>query len=151
MPREGARNLIATVAKAMGKKNLNVNNFEDRLIMQKGCYILNSMGVGPRYTFGLYIRGPYSSDLADDYYRLLNGGTMTYESEVSPDIIHELSLLIGKGTPFLEAYATLKLALEYNPKMERDKVIGFVINMKPRLNEEIKEASEYLSRSLCAI
>jgi len=143
MSREGARNLIAAVAEAMGRTKLNVNCFEDRLLMQKGCFVLNRMGVYPKYRFDLYIRGPYSSDLARDYYDLLRGGRMTYETDVHPECIRELSVLIGKGTPFLEAYATLGLALSYNPKMDWDRLIEFVIDMKPHLEKEIREASKY--------
>jgi len=142
MSREGARNLIAAVAKAMSRKP-NVNNFEDRLLMQKGCFVLNKMGVYPKYRFDLYIRGPYSSDLTRDYYDLLKGGGMTYETDVHPECIRELSVLIGKGTPFLEAYATLGLVISYNPGTDRDKLIEFVIDLKPQLKKEIKEASEY--------
>jgi len=143
MPREGARNLIAAVAKAMSRAKLNVNNFEDRLLMQKGCFVLNKMDVCPKYRFDLYIRGPYSSELARDYYDLLKGREMTYETDVHPELIRELSVLIGKGTPFLEAYATLGLVLSYNPELDIDRLIEFVTDMKPHLKKEIKEASEY--------
>jgi uncharacterized protein YwgA len=70
MVHDGADELISAVAKALGRK-LSVTNFRDRLLMQKGCFILNEMGIGPIYSFRMYIRGPYSSDLADDYYTLL--------------------------------------------------------------------------------
>ena len=143
MSRDGARNLIAAVAKAMGRTKLNVNSFKDRLLMQKGCFVLNRMGVDPKYRFDLYIRGPYSSELAGDYYDLLNGTGMTYETDVDPGHIRELSVLIDKGTPFLEAYATLGLVLSYNPGLDTDRLIEFVTDMKPHLKKEIREASEY--------
>ena len=142
MSLEGARNIIAAVAHAMGRKP-NVNSFEDRLLMQKGCFVLNKLGVYPRYRFDLYIRGPYSSELTRDYYDLLKRKDMTYETDVHPEFIEELSVLIGKGTPFLEAYATLGLVSSYNPRMDRNKLIEFVIGMKPHLIKEIREASEY--------
>lgn len=60
-----SRRFLAAVMRAVGH-NLDVNDFNDRLTMQNGCYILNSWGFGPRYKYGLYIRGPYSRELADD-------------------------------------------------------------------------------------
>lgn len=145
MPREGAENLISAVAKAMGKKKLNVDNFKDRLLMQKGCFILNEKGVCPRYNFGMYIRGPYSRELADDYYELLEKG-ISYETDVKSELIDEVSDLMSKGAPFVEAYATLLLALKHNPKMkEKAELMEFVINIKPHLEEKIKEAAELIT------
>jgi uncharacterized protein YwgA len=151
MSREGAMNLIAAVAKAMGRAKLDVNNFEDRLLMQKGCFILNEMGVVPKYTFGLYIRGPYSTDLTKDYYEILNGGHMEYGTDVPSEKIKELSDLMSEGASFVEAYATLRMARIYNPRMDGDRLIDFVVKMKPHLEEKIKEASKYQIRGQCVI
>ena len=46
------RNLFAAVKKATDKK-LNIDRFNDRLMVQKGCYILNRWGYGPTYKYGL--------------------------------------------------------------------------------------------------
>jgi hypothetical protein len=150
MSREGAGNLIAAVAKAICRDKLNANDLEDELLVHKGCFILNGMGIAPKYKFDQYIRGPYSSELAADYCELLKGKRITYGTDVHPGCIRELSVLIGKGTPFLEAYAALGLATLYNPGMDRGKLIEFVIGMKPRLKESIIEASEYRFRDLSA-
>ena len=143
MPHEGAGNLIAAVAEAMGGKKPDLDNFEDRLLMQKGCFILNCIGVSPKYRFNLYIRGPYSSELADDCRELLKGDGIAHGSDVPSDKIRELSDIMDKGTSFVEAYATLKLAFLINPGMNEDKVINFVIGMEPRLEKKIREASAY--------
>ncbi len=51
--------------------DFNVNRFDHRLRLQKLVYLAKVLGV-PRinYEFNLYLRGPYSPNLADDYYRL---------------------------------------------------------------------------------
>lgn len=59
--------LFKAVAAACGH-DLKVNEFDDRLTLQRGCYILNSWGFGPFYYFDMYMRGPYSSNLAEEYY-----------------------------------------------------------------------------------
>jgi uncharacterized protein YwgA len=150
MSREGAESLIAAVAKAMGKRKLNVNNLEDMLLIQKGCFILNKMGALHKYNFRLYIRGPYSSDLAEDCYQLLKGG-ISYETSVPSDCIEKLSSIMRKGARFVEAYATLELAAVHNPKMRKEELVEFVIKMAPPLKEKIEEASGYLNPAPSAI
>jgi hypothetical protein len=45
---------------------VDMQNFEDRLLLQKRVYFLQEFGIPFEYSFGWYIRGPYSSELADD-------------------------------------------------------------------------------------
>ncbi|MDR2545424.1 MAG: hypothetical protein LBD03_07810 [Methanobrevibacter sp.] len=52
--------------------SFSTNNFNDRLKLQKYVFIAKYFGFNHAYNYNLYIRGPYSSDLADDYYNLLN-------------------------------------------------------------------------------
>jgi len=150
MSRNGSKGLIVAVAKA-AKKKLDVNDFEDRLLMQKGCFILNTMGVEPKYNFGLYIRGPYSSDLADDYYELHIDSSTPCETDVPSEHIDSLTEIMIKGTPFVEAYATILLARKYNPNMKPGELVDFVVDMKPHLKKKIEEASEYLNPTPSAI
>ena len=64
------KRLLAAVSMATGR-GLDPDEYDDRMTMQKGCYILNSWGYGPRYRFDMYVRGPYSSKLADDFCTLV--------------------------------------------------------------------------------
>jgi len=45
-----------------------INEFQDRLVIQKAVCLLDLMGLQPGHTFSLYVRGPYSPDLANDLY-----------------------------------------------------------------------------------
>jgi uncharacterized protein YwgA len=144
MPKDGAESIIAAIIEAMGDKRLNINRFEDGLILQKGYFILNSMGALPKYNFSQYIRGPYSRDLADDCYELLKNGHKVLSTDVPARYIEKLSDIISKGTSFMEAYTTLELARIYNPRMRMDELVSFVTTMEPRLKQKVEEASEYL-------
>ena len=144
MTKTGADSLISAVALAWGKE-LRIKSFEDRLVMQKGCFLLNEMGVTPNYSFSLYIRGPYSSDLADDYYELLRENALSYKTNIDSDLIEKISEIMSKGVGYLEAYSTLILAHKYNPRMEMDSLKRFVFEMKPALRKEIEEASKSLN------
>jgi len=45
-----------------------VNEFQDRLVIQKAVCLLDLMGLRPGYKFSLYVKGPYSPDLTKDLY-----------------------------------------------------------------------------------
>ncbi len=68
--------LIKLIAflKALEKKTghkFNIEKLEDRLLIQKIVYIARYFGIDLGYHFDRYLRGPYSTELADDYYKLL--------------------------------------------------------------------------------
>lgn len=138
--RNGAGSLIYAVSIAAEHK-LDVDKFDDRLMMQKGCFLLNHMGASPSYSFNMYIRGPYSSELADDNFEINRNRIPLDGTDVDADMIGRLSAIFGKGIPYTEAYATLVLAKKYNPRIPAEKVKDMVIGMKPHLKEEIEEAS----------
>ena len=129
-------NLIVAVSEALGRR-LDKRKFMDRLIMQKGCYILNSWGFGPFYKYRLYIRGPYSSELADDYYEIkrLNNST-----DIPVDAIDELSKILSKGVDYTEAYATVLLVKRNNPDRSNADILKKSMEIKPHLKNEVREA-----------
>ena len=45
------RSLIVAVNKAAGRKLKYNNKWNDYLLMQKGCYLLNTWGYGPEYSY----------------------------------------------------------------------------------------------------
>lgn len=53
-------------------EDLRMDDFDDRIRLQKLIYILRSQGLDFDYTFTWYLRGPYSPRLADDGYSLSN-------------------------------------------------------------------------------
>jgi uncharacterized protein YwgA len=150
MPREGAEDLISAVAEAMGRKKLNVNNFEDRLLVQKGCFLLNEKGVEPKYDFGMYIKGPYSAELADDQYVLSKKASG--KTNVETGLIDEVSEIMKKGTAFTEAYTTLLLVSKYNPYIaDGTELTDIATKVRPDLKKEIKEAAKSLTAQVSVI
>jgi uncharacterized protein YwgA len=49
----------------------SVEEFDNRLMVQKGIYLLQQRGVELGYPYNWYVRGPYSSRLADDLFCLV--------------------------------------------------------------------------------
>jgi hypothetical protein len=61
---------------------LAVDEFDDRLTLQKGVYLLQESGIHLGYRYRWYLRGPYSSDLTTDAF-LLSGLSDKGDSELN--------------------------------------------------------------------
>ena len=138
--RDGFDMLVAAVASAVGRK-LNVDKFSDRLTMQKGCYILNSWGYGPIYDYSLYIRGPYSRELADDYYEIKSIPAVT---TIPSNAIDDLKAIFDRGLRYAEAYATVLLIKTNNVGANRERILNRALELKPHLESEVREACSSL-------
>lgn len=57
---------IVTYYQELFNAPINMDTFENRLLLQKRIYFIQELGIPFEYSFGWYIRGPYSSELADD-------------------------------------------------------------------------------------
>lgn len=88
-------------------------NFDSRLRIQKVIYLLKVAGYPFEYDFRLYIRGPYSTELADDYMELARRGDQEIESlanEVSDDNLKKiLEILKGVDNETLEVASSLSI------------------------------------------
>jgi len=91
MERTRLNNLI-TFLKALEntiRYEFNISTFEDRLRLQKIVYIAKHFGIDLGYSYNLYLRGPYSPELARDYYTLYE----QFRGElprVPPDVLDNL-------------------------------------------------------------
>lgn len=55
------------VLNELGSKPV-LDSFADRLILQKTIYLAQAAGLDLGYFYGWYLRGPYCSDVADDFF-----------------------------------------------------------------------------------
>ena len=53
---------------------LSVATFDDRLILQKSVYLLQSAGIQLGYRFRWYLKGPYSPDMTANAFGIVNEG-----------------------------------------------------------------------------
>lgn len=51
--------------------NFNPNNLAHRMKLQKYVFIANFLGLNAPYVYNKYMHGPYSEELAEDYYKLM--------------------------------------------------------------------------------
>ncbi|MCL4552050.1 MAG: hypothetical protein M1305_00625 [Candidatus Marsarchaeota archaeon] len=101
---------VLACLKGLGMRTPSVDNFEDKLIIQKAVYLLQLKGVKTGFGFNLYVRGPYSPALTTELYshkRELRGlETTTKLSEREAEIVQELRGLTGLKPSLLEVAAT---------------------------------------------
>ncbi|MEM2219749.1 MAG: hypothetical protein QXU50_06520 [Candidatus Korarchaeum sp.] len=117
--RERNISLLSFVLKELRIPAANLlENFDSRLRIQKVIYLLKTAGYPFEYDFKLYMRGPYSTELADDYMELARRGDQEIENlanEVSDDDLRRtLEVLRGIDNETLEVASSLHLLiLEY--------------------------------------
>lgn len=139
---------LKVLEKKTGYK-FTIETFEDRMRLQKLVYLAKHFGIDLEYNFTLYIRGPYSSELADDYYKI----DREYDGEI-PEILDELiteekvdtfiEFVKDKDTEELELIATLLMVLERHkpfldslPEEEReDLVVKTIQDIKPYFTKD---------------
>lgn len=121
----------------------DIEKFEHRLMLQKYVFISKFFGFNHGYSHSIYLRGPYSPALADDYYKLadsysLYGGDYTkglrgFNTEKFLNVIE------GKDAKWLEIAATILSVYDgYRKKFHGADLIEKVISTSC----DIKSATE---------
>lgn len=127
--------LAYNVLKRLGSGN--VDYFSERLKCQKYHYFAQLFEVSPVYSFNLYIRGPYSPDLAHDLFEIKNQKTKSKIEKFIPEELEKRfnaleNFIKGKDIRKLELSATLHWLINVAKLSESD--------AKERL-KQIKDAS----------
>jgi uncharacterized protein YwgA len=123
--------------------NFNVNRFNHRLKLQKYVYLARRYGIDLGYYYNLYIRGPYSPELANDYYSIKEG--MPRKNVDPPKDFFRL--VKGKSERWLELAATLVMIKERYPDISDEEMIDLVIKNKPfATTEELKDILKKLKK-----
>jgi len=122
----------------------NVDSFEQRLKSQKIQYFAQLFGISPLYAFNLYIRGPYSPDLAHDLFQIKNKGIKVKIGKFIPEELEkrfgELEHFIQEKTnKQLEIVATLHWLIK-RVGFSRGEAEKKLKELKGIFNEEIEYA-----------
>ncbi|KON28981.1 hypothetical protein AC482_07405 [miscellaneous Crenarchaeota group-15 archaeon DG-45] len=103
--------------------HFDISDFDSRVKLQKYVYLARNYGFNHEYKFNLYIRGPYSKELAKDYYSITDE-TVNY---VRPRLNEDFYRIInGKNTRWLELAATYCMIRENNPNLDNDILVRYV-------------------------
>ena len=122
-------------------------NFRNRFMIQKYVYLAKYFGLDMGYGFSMYLHGPYSRTLADDYYELAESEAMdkaagfpiTRTSDLNGlDQASFYNFVDGKDLEWLEAASTLlSLRPHFN---ERRLLLERTANMKEHIPQNIIES-----------
>ena len=86
--------------------NFDADEFDDRLRMQKLVYLAGEFGFDHGYSYNMYLHGPYSPDLAKDYYEEEFMSTPSDTSLTSFELGSFLNLIDNRDNLWLEVAAT---------------------------------------------
>jgi uncharacterized protein YwgA len=88
----------------------NLKTLDDRIKCQKVHYLAQSFNISPNYSYNLYVRGPYSPQLANDLFNVKEKEIMKNFKFMVPDIkenfIRLKSFLNSKSIRCLEILTT---------------------------------------------
>ena len=112
------------------------NDFDFRLKVQKFVYIAKYFGWKHSYKYSLYIRGPYSSALADEYY---NEDILKYSPlEIDGFDFNSFNDFVdGKTIHYLESASTILYYMGSEENFTRSDAIDKLQMIKPHIDCEI--------------
>lgn len=137
----------------------NIGTFDERKTIQKAVYLGQLTDVDLSYRFGWYLKGPYSSSLAEDYYHLADelelddDGYKEYQLKKSlNDRLEKVLPLLEKPKEFkLQEVDWLELVASYDylrrvRKLSDEQIDEVLKKEKSRLYEYKDLAQQKLSR-----
>jgi len=138
--------------KALGGFRPSIGSFEDRLKIQKVIYLLGLRGVRTGFNYSLYVRGPYSPDLTQEFFRNQSDfehlQTSTKLNSNEEAAIRELNEKFGMKSSLLEVAATYGY-FTVHEKLDQVTALKNVKKLKPFYSETqivvgISRAKEHL-------
>lgn len=135
----------------------DMGSFEGRFVIQKVTYLLKILGMDINYRFSLYIKGPYSTQLASDYYDpkiIVENAMLTdKEKEIVNKLFTEISnVLVSRDLELLEALVTASYIIKEQGVLSNDELFERIKKLKPYLSDTkvivgINSAKELLFES----
>jgi len=118
-------------------------NFLKRFRVQKAAYLLKYLGVRPftSYDFSLYIHGPYSPDLAREYYS--EKGEEPQVLKIDNDVLKLLNWFMNHDERWLEIATSILMIYERYPKIGSKEMLSILKLSKPWITH--KEFGEILN------
>jgi len=129
-----------------GILSFNKNLFNNRLKLQKYVFIAKKFGLRLPYNYSLYIRGPYSSSLADDYYEIQD-----YHDSDTIEMNDDFFRLVkNKSEVWLELAATLLMIRERYGSINDERLVDLVKSVKPHAQkDELRKIISLLKKYNC--
>ncbi|MCX6685616.1 MAG: hypothetical protein NTV10_03030 [Methanoregula sp.] len=124
--------------------NFNLNSFDCRFRLQKFVFLAKFFGWHNDYSYGIYLRGPYSQDLAAHYYsfKKIDIRSVPTIELTTFDKKAFLNLIRNKEDLWLEAAATIismmdSYKVHYKGDDLKTKVLERVIDLKDEIPRSV--------------
>jgi len=106
-----------------------------RLRVQKDAYLLKYLGIEPfaKYDFSLYIHGPYSPELAREYYSEKSKEPQV--PEIDNDTLELLKWFMSHGDRWLEIATSILMIHERYPKIGAEEILSILRLSKPWITD----------------
>ena len=111
-----------------------------KIMVQKLVFLEEYFGWNNSYSYDLYIHGPYSSNLADDYYsnNLFNYSSLKIQDFDSKSM---KQFIKDKSLDYLESASTILFYKKLNENISLDFAIKKLAEIKPHISSKIVEES----------
>lgn len=111
-----------------------------KIMVQKLVFLAEYFGWNNSYSYNLYIHGPYSSNLADDYYsnNLFNYSSLKIQDFDSKSM---KQFIKDKSLDYLESASTILFYKKLNENISLDFAIKKLAEIKPHISSKIVEES----------
>jgi uncharacterized protein YwgA len=151
MTNDALATTLCALSRATGR-SLDGESFESRLRIQKAVYLFKALGApaAAGYRFSDYFHGPYSPELAREYYALMREGKLAgasggmVEAVDSNEVQAAVVEAVNRGNPFMEAVATLHSIASNNPGASLSAIRGQFASLKPHLEPQYEGAIVFL-------
>ncbi|MDR4490237.1 MAG: hypothetical protein R2685_04970 [Candidatus Nitrosocosmicus sp.] len=115
-----------------------MNNFENRLILQKTVYLLQSFDLYIGYRFSWYIHGPYCTELTKDGYSLSEMEddiqSVKFTDSNNEEKFYKFLEFIGDkktNAQWLEIIASIHFLNDVYPEMSKEEILNIVVDKQP--------------------
>lgn len=121
----------------------NIREYRWRFILQKIIFLAQALGIDTSYNFTLYVAGPYSHELAVDYYSQESAlSSLQTDYELTQEDIRHLQKIqeccdFQKELSLLEATSTIVHLMTGSSTLSDDDVFSNAKSYKPFLSDSI--------------
>ncbi len=126
-------------------KAKNDDGLAERIKLQKIVFFAKRIGVDFKYDYSMFVHGPYSRDLARDYYSLNIEPSKLNKSCEEIDVkINLLSKLYKHDSLWMETAATILAIKDANTKGDRSTIVTHTEMVKSLILSENNKEWDYV-------
>jgi hypothetical protein len=126
--------------------------FDERLKVQKAAFLLHYLGIEPfkNYSFNMYLKGPYSSELASEYYDSKLNSVAPAHLEIGDEKERLLSWFTSNDPSWMEVASSILLLSDRSRNLREGEIYDILRISKPWVSREfcLKIYNELKARGL---